>query len=544
MNLTPSGLMPLTNTDLAVSLEEYAALLELSGASYYSARAFRRAAELVRANPLPVAQLVREGRARSLRGIGPGIEARLAELIESGRIAELDELRRTVSPELAAFGRLHGFAPKRFITIGAELGIHTVAELQAAAAEGRLQEVRGVGPSTEAKITAALETPRSHAHGNLRLSDAHALSSRLAAALGGIAAGEPRRWKDSPGRLAIVVPSERPEEVRAAFVALPEIVALLEPDLGVSPDGTPVELVVAPPSRLGTALFRATGSPEYVAALEPLPDAPDEVAIYRMLGLPYAPPELRELPAPGALTGLVAQEEIRGDLHCHSTWSDGKATIREMAEAAKAHGYEYLAICDHTKNVRVVPGLDGDGLRRQAIEIQEVNAVLAPFRILRGVECDILPSGNLDLPDDVLAELDWVQISLHAGQRAPNHELTARVTHAMHHPAARCLSHPTGRIIGHRPENALDLERTIEAALETGVALEVNGLPDRLDLSSDHVRVVIEAGVEIVCSSDAHSIAGLDNMLYAVHTARRGHATTANVVNAKSLDSLLRHEHA
>jgi DNA polymerase (family 10) len=333
---------------------------------------------------------------------------------------------------------------------------------------------------------------------------------------------------------------ERPDEVRAAFSALPEIVALIDHDLGVSLDGTPVELVIARPELLGTALLRATGSPEYVAALEPLPDAPDEETLYRKLGLAYAPPELRELPLPLRPPTLVEPEAIRGDLHCHSNWSDGRATIREMAEAAKARGYDYLAICDHTTNVRVVPGLDADGLRRQAIEIEAANVALAPFRVLRGVECDILPSGELDLPDDVLDELDWVQISLHAGQRAPRKELTARVTHAMRHPAARCLSHPTGRIIGHRPENALDLERTIETALETGVALEVNGLPDRLDLSGEHVRVAIDAGAEIVCSSDAHSTAGLESMRYAVHTARRGHATASDVVNTRTLDLVLR----
>ena len=529
-----------TNETLSASLDEYAVLLELAGANSYSVRAFRRAAELIRTTGLPVAELVRDGRARSLRGIGPGIEARLGELVDSGRIAELEELRQTVSPELAAFGRLHGFAPGKFVEIGAALGIHTVDDLRAAAAAGRLREVRGVGPKLEARIVAALESPAPQARRRLRLSEARALSSQLATALGGLPAGESRRWADSPGRLAIVVPSERPDEVRAAFSALPEIVALIDHDLGVSLDGTPVELVIARPELLGTALLRATGSPEYVATLEPLPDAPDEETLYRKLGLPYAPPELRELPHPLRPPNLVEPEAIRGDLHCHSNWSDGRATIREMAEAAKARGYDYLAICDHTTNVRVVPGLDADGLRRQAIEIEAANVALAPFRVLRGVECDILPSGELDLPDDVLDELDWVQISLHAGQRAPRKELTARVIHAMRHPAARCLSHPTGRIIGHRPENALDLERTIETALETGVALEVNGLPDRLDLSGEHVRVAIDAGVEIVCSSDAHSTAGLESMRYAVHTARRGHATAADVVNTRPPGILLR----
>jgi DNA polymerase (family 10) len=309
----------------------------------------------------------------------------------------------------------------------------------------------------------------------------------------------------------------------------------------VTLEGVPVELVLTPPGAFGTALVRATGSPDYVASLAPLPDAPDEETVYRLLGRPYLPPELRELPAPaGAPPALVELGQIRGDLHCHTVWSDGKASVLEMGEAARALGYEYLAICDHTSNLKVVPGLTADDLRRQGQEIAAANVQLAPFRVLRGTECDILPDGSLDLPDDVLAELDWVQISLHAGQRAPRRELTARVTHAMRHPAARCLSHPTGRLIGHRPENALDLDATIETALETGVALEVNGLPDRLDLSGEHVRHALAAGVTIVCSTDGHAPASLGYMPLSVHTARRGGATPADVLNTRPLEEILR----
>jgi DNA polymerase (family 10) len=211
-----------------------------------------------------------------------------------------------------------------------------------------------------------------------------------------------------------------------------------------------------------------------------------------------------------------------------------------MGLAARDRGYEYLAICDHTPNVTVVPGLDADALRRQAEEIAAASEELAPFRVLRGAECDIRRDGTLDLPDDVLAELEWVQLSLHAGQREPRRELTARVTEAMRHPAVRCLSHPTGRLIGHRPENALDLERTFEVALETGVALEVNGLPDRLDLRDEHVRAAIAARVPLVCSTDAHSVNGLANMALSVHTARRGGARREDVLNTKPPAEILR----
>jgi DNA polymerase (family 10) len=528
-----------SNDELAAALDEYAALLDVSGANSYATRAYRRAAGLIRETPADVAALIREGHVRRLRGIGPGIEQRLTELVETGRIAELDELRDSVSLELAAFGRMHGFAAKRFVGIGAALGIRTVAELRDAAERGRLREVPGIGPSTEASILAALDAPSRRPAGGLLLHQAREICARIAAGLDGIAAGDTRRWADTPARLAVVVATDSPDKVRARFADLPEIVALIEPAIGVTVDGTAVELVTTPAAELGTALVRATGSPEYVAALEPLPPAPDEESLFRQIGRPYVPPELREQPASSTPDDLVETEGIRGDLHCHTTWSDGRATVRELAEAAMARGYDYVAVCDHTENVGVVPGLDAEALRRQAAEIEAVNADVAPFRVLRGIECDILADGRLDLPDDVLAELDWVQISVHAGQRTPRSELTKRVVHAMHHPAARCLSHPTGRIIGHRPENQLDLERTIEAALKTGVALEVNGLPSRLDLSGAHVREAISAGVRIVCSSDAHSVAGLDSMLYAVHTARRGGAPRSAVLNTRGVDELL-----
>ena len=529
---------PLDNAAVAARLDEYAALLELAGAGYYQARAYRRAAATVRTLPAPVTELVSAGRARELRGIGPGIETRLRELVETGDIAELRELERTLSPELAALGRLLGFGAKRGADIGQALGIRTGEELLVAARDGRLREVPGIGPKIEARIREALE--RGERRAPLRpllIHRARPLVESLAAQLGGVAAGDPRRWKDASSRLAVAVAAEDPEPVRARFAALPEIVTLAAPDLGVTVEGVPVELVVAPPAAFGTALVRATGSPEWVTAHEPLPDAPDEAAVFRALGIDVVPPELREACAtPGPLVEL---SEIRGDLHAHTTWSDGRASVLEMAEAARALGHEYLAICDHSPAVRVVPGLDADQLRRQGEEIARANELLAPFRVLRGLECDIRRDGSLDAPDDVLAELDWVQLSLHAGQRLPRAELTALVTEAMRHPAVRCLSHPTGRLIGHRPENALDLGRAFEVALEAGVALEVNGLPDRLDLSGEHVREAIAAGVKIVCSTDAHSVVGLGNMELSVRTARRGGATAADALNTRPLAEVL-----
>jgi DNA polymerase (family X) len=532
------------NRQIADRLDAFATLLELGDANPYTARAYRRAAETIRGATAPVAELVPSGRARELRGIGPGIEARLRELVETGEIAELAELERELAPDLVGLGRYLGLGAKRSVELARALGVRTADELREAAAAGRLRTVPGIGPKTEARLLEALarETEPRPPRG-LLLSRAWELVGGVAAALDGEAAGDVRRWRDSCERLAVVCAVPDPHSVLARFAALPQVVAVVEQGerraVGVTVEGVPVELVAAEPERFGTALVRATGSPAYVAALEPLPDAPDEEALYRALDLPWCPPELREEPFRGEPPALVEPEDIRGDLHCHTTWSDGRASVEEMGRAARERGYDYLAICDHTPAVGAVRGLTGDEVRRQAEEIAAANELLAPFRVLRGIECDILPDGRLDLPDDVLAELEWVQASVHGGQRMPRRELTKRVEEALRNPYVRCLSHPKGRYINRRPENALDLERIFDVALEERVALEVNGLPDRLDLRGEHVRDALRAGVQIVCSTDAHSVRGLGNMALSVATARRGWATAADVVNTRPLRSIL-----
>jgi DNA polymerase (family 10) len=532
----------LENATIAERMEAFASLLELSGSSFYTSRAYRRAAETIRETKAPIAELVRTGRVQELRGIGPGIAARLQELVETGRIAELDELERHVQPELVGLGRFLGVAPKRMVEIGTALGVRTADEFRVAAHAGRLQSVPGIGPQTEQRLLAALDRERQPQKQGLLLNRARALLEEIADALGGEIAGDPRRWADTSYDLAVVCSSARPEDVLDDFERLPAIVSVVEREqrraFGVTVEGVPVELVVAEPERFGTELVRATGARAYVEAIEPLPAAADEKGFYAALGIPWCPPELREQPFRGEPPPLVELADIRGDLHCHTTWSDGKASVLEMASAARDLGYEYLAICDHTQNVRVVPGLAADDLRRQGEEIATANEELAPFRILRGTEVDIRRDGELDLPDDVLAELDWVQLSLHAGQRERGDTLTKKVTEAMRHPAVTCLSHPKGRLINHRPPNALDLERVFEVALETGVALETNGLPNRLDLSGPEVKLAIEAGVPICASTDAHSVRGLGNMRLCVATARRGWATAADVVNTRPLGEL------
>jgi DNA polymerase (family X) len=528
------------NAQIADRLDALASLLELQEANPYTSRAYRRAADTIRGAGMTVADLVQSGRVRELRGIGAGIEARLRELVETGEIAELAELERELAPDLVGLGRYLGLSAKRAVELARALDVRTADELREAAADGRLRNVPGIGPKTEALLREALAREGAPRRG-LLLSSALELVGGIAVALRGEVAGDVRRWRDSCSHLAVV---STDIDALDRFAELPHIVAVIERDerraVGVTIEGVPVELVVCSDREFGTALVEATGSPAYVAALEPLPSGASELDVYSALGVPWCPPELREAPFDGEPPALVSQDQIRGDLHCHTTWSDGRASVEEMGRAARDHGYEYLAICDHTPAVGAVQGLGPDDVRRQAEEIVAANEVLAPFRILRGIECDILPDGRLDLPDDVLADLDWVQASVHGGQRMPRSEMTARVLEALRNPYVSCLSHPTGRYINRRPENALDLERVFELVLEERIAVEVNGLPLRLDLSGEHIREALAAGVRIVCSTDAHSIVGLDNMRFSVATARRGWATAADVVNTGPLSEILR----
>jgi DNA polymerase (family X) len=532
----------LTNAQIADRLALFATLLELADTSPFAVRAYVRAAELVRSTPTSVADLVRSGRVRDLRGVGPSIEAKLKELVETGEIAELRELERDVRPELVAYGRVLGIGAGRMLSIARNLDLETVAEFREAVASGRLREVRGIGPTTENQIRAALESGPQVRRG-VTITRSRALAGAIATALGGEIAGAPRRFGELAYELSVVCPSDDPECVVGRFASLPAIVTLLERDdrraVGLTVEGIPVTLVVSSPATFGTELLRATGSAEYVESLGALPAAASEEELYARLGLEFCPPELRELPGVTPPADLVDRSDVRGDLHCHTTWSDGRSTVHEMAVAAEARGYEYLAICDHTPNVGVVHGLSADELRRQGEEIAQANELVAPFRVLRGVECDIRADGSLDAEDSVLAELDWVQLSLHAGQRRSGPDLTRMVTEAMRHPAVRALSHPKGRILNYRPENALDLDEVFSVAIETGVALEVNGLPDRLDLSAAHVREALEAGVELVLNSDAHSAGGLEALELALATARKGSTGVGSVVNCRPVDEVL-----
>jgi DNA polymerase (family X) len=531
-----------SNGTIADQLALFAALLDVAGASTFSSRAYRRAADVIREAPVSVADLVRAGRARDLRGIGPGIELRLLELVETGRIAELAELESEIAPDVVGLGQLLGLSTQRTLDIAHALNIRSAEEFRAAIESGLLCSVPGIGPARDARIRANLAQGPAIRRG-LTLNRSRLLTQAIASVIAGEPAGDPRRYCELSFGLAVVCAADDKSDVLRRFERQAQIVTIIERSeqraVGVTVEGVPITAVVAEPARFGTELIRWTGSAPYVESLGPLPDGADEASVFAALGLPWRPPELRELPLEPVPGDLIERADVRGDLHCHTTWSDGKATVEEMGAAARELGHEYLAVCDHTPNVRVVAGLSSDELQRQGEEIEQANERLRPFRLLRGVECDILPDGSLDLDDAVLSELDWVQISLHAGQRRPGRELTHIVCEAMRNPHVKALSHPKGRILNHRPENELDLDAVFEVAVETGVALEINGLPDRLDLSSVNARKAIRAGVRLVLSSDAHSPRGLSNLDLSVGVARRAGATVADIVNTAPQAQLL-----
>ena len=432
---------------------------------------------------------------------------------------------------------MHGFGARLGSQIATALGIRTVDELRAAAAAGRLREVPGIGPRTEERIREALERGGAAAERPLLLHRARALSEQLAAALGGIPAGDARRWREASTRLAVVVVTERPDEVRARFQALPEIVTLAEPDLGVTLEGVPVELVLAPPETLGTALVRATGSPEYVASLGPLPEAPDEETVYRLLGLPYLPPELRELPPPpGEPPALVELEQIRGDLHCHTVWSDGKATVLEMGEAARALGYEYLAICDHTSNLKVVPGPDrgrppspGRGDRRRERAAGAVPGA-ARHRVRH-------PPRRLARPPRRHPRRARLGADLAARRPARAAAGADRARDPRDAPPGGALPQPPDRAPDRPPprERARprrdDRDRTRDRRRARGERPARPARPER----RARPRVRSRPASAIVCSTDGHAPASLGYMPLSVHTARRGGATAADVLNTRPL---------
>ena len=553
------------NGDLADRFEQLADLSEILGEQSFRVAAYRRAAVRIRDTASSVAELALEGKAKELPDIGKTIEAKVVEFVETGDMEALAKRRDQVPGEVSSFMRLPGLGPKTAARIWHELGVTTIAELKTAAEEQRLRTLSGLGATTEAKILKALaeghggDEPRRGLLGK-GLPVVREVVETLRehpAAIDVSEAGSTRRRRETFRDLDVIATATDPAALTGHFVRLPwvlEIVAHGDTKATViTKQGLRLDLRVVPPESYGDLLQHFTGSKEHNVALREQAQRNglsiseygvtvvetgevhtfrDEESLYAFLGYSYIPPELREnggeleAARTGELPELVALGDLRGEMHCHSTWSaDGKATIEEMATAAAARGYEFLCLTDHSHYLR-----DGK-IEAQWHEIEELNARLDSFRILRGVEANITAKGVVDVPDEVLAELDWVVASLHTSlDRDP----TERVLAAIDNPHVDCIGHLTGRRLSRRPGAELDLDRVVARAAETGTALEINSQPDRLDMRDAHARLAGAAGVMIPINTDAHSTGALGYAEFGVGQARRAWLTKQQVLNTRS----------
>ena len=588
------------NAEVAGLLEEFADLLEAQGVEY-KPNAYRRAAENVRDHPRAIADLAAEGGEEAVTEIdrvGDAIASKIVEYLETGEIGELEELREELPVDMAALTRVEGVGPKTVGTLYEELGITTLEELEAAAEAGRIQQVKGFGAKTEQNILDNLAFAR-EAGQRQRLGDARPLAEEVIGYLDHEpvveridVAGSIRRWKDTIGDVDVLIASADGEAVVDLFADWPdadEVIEAGEQKASVRVDGIRVDLRVVVPEEFGSALQYFTGSKAHNVTLRNLAidrglklneygvfdvselrsdgqsDASDDVSevkdpdgsqrvgerlggaeeseMYGALDLPVIPPEMREdtgeieAALEDDLPDLLAEGEIRGDLHTHTEWSDGANTIAEMVRGAADRGYEYHCVTDHAEG----PGVFGDtGLTDEEVheQAEAVAAVRedADIDVFHGVEANIDADGEVTTSDDLLADLDIVIASPHAA--LDQGEATDRLIRAVEHPHVDVLGHPTGRLINQRPGLEVDFERLAEAAVAADTALEVNANPARLDLHGDAVRAAVEAGATIAINTDAHSPPEFDNVRYGVHTARRGWAEAADVVNARDADGV------
>jgi DNA polymerase (family 10) len=562
------------NADVADQFDLLADLLELEGAESFRVLAYRRAATRMRETSGSVAQLALDGRAKELQGIGKTIEEKIVQIVEEGEIEALTKRKGSVPPDVVRFMRLPGLGPKTAARIWRELGISTIDELKAAAESERLRTLTGLGAKSEEKILKALAFQEENPDTGRRLlgDGLPAVQAVVAvlrehpAAVHVSEAGSVRRRKETFRDLDIIATATDPAELTAYFVQLPWVVDVVAHGdtkaTVLSNEGLRFDLRVVPPESYGNLLQHFTGSKDHNVALRE--DAvrrglsiseygvttvetgdvfktEDEDKLYEFLGYQPIPPELRE--SSGELEAakrhelpeLVQLSDLRGDLHTHTHWSaDGKNTLEEMVAAALERGYEYYGITDHSHYLR-----DGR-LAQQLEEIEEMRERYPKLQILAGVEANIRTNGEVDVPEEELARLDWVVASVH---NAPENRPTERVLEAMQNPYVDCIGHLTGRRIGTRGPRDVDVERVIAGALEAGCFLEINGQPDRLDLRDVHARAAKEAGLKLVVNSDGHQIRAQNYVELGIGQARRGWLTKEDVLNTrtwKQLDKLRR----
>ncbi|NBC18340.1 MAG: DNA polymerase/3'-5' exonuclease PolX [Bacteroidetes bacterium] len=553
----------MTNKSIASLLSETATLVEIAGGNAFRARAFQRAARTLEQLDESVATLLAEDRLTDISGIGAGLAAQIGELVDRGSFEARDDLLASLPPGLLDLTRVRGLGPKRIRQIWQELDVTTLDALEDAAQSGRLAELDGFGPKTQQNVLESLDQLRAYA-GRRRYAEAVGLVEPILAALREadvIVRAEPsgplRRQMETVAGADLLVATTTPKAVRAVAADL-GLALTPRPDgddlvfTGTVDDDFPLRLRIVAPERFGTAWWWQTGSSEHCAAFEERYGAPaavaDEPDLYATVDLEVVPPALREgrneleAAARHALPDLITTESLHGTLHNHSTYSDGAHSLREMAEAARARGYSYFGICDHSQSLQIANGLSVDAVQEQQAEVRALNETFAddggpPFRIFSGIESDILPDGSLDYDDDILASFDFIVASVHTRFSMSTDEATARIIRAVRNPYTTILGHPTGRLLLRRDGYAIHHEPVIEACAEHGVAIELNANPYRLDLDWRWIRAATEQGVLIAINPDAHSIDQLDYMRWGVRAAQKGWLTAEQCLNAKPLDA-------
>ena len=565
--------MPVHNAEIAAMFDQTAELLEIKGDNPFRTRAYRRAARVLESLPKSVAAMLREGEdLAQLPGIGEDLASKIATIVETGKFDRLESLKRELPGDLGEIAAIPGLGPKRVKLLIENLGVRSIEDVRRAARRGRLGELPGFGPKLQQNILAALAKPVAAKRFKLPFAEAEAgaLIDWLSRGLDGgrvVAAGSFRRRRDTVGDLDILATTAHAAPVGDRLVEYENVALALAHGptrtTVVLRSGIQVDLRVVKEESYGAALMYFTGSKAHNIALRNIANdrgwklneyglfdedraiaGETEEGIYKKLGLQFVPPELREdrgeiaLAQKNALPHLVQLSDIRGDLHVHSNWSDGNATIAEMAQAAKARGYAYMALTDHSRRVTIAHGLDRARMLRQMDEIDRLNAKLRSFTVLKGVEVDILADGSLDLPDEVLSRLDIVIAAVHYKFDLSRDEQTERIIRAMDNRHVSILAHPTGRLIEERAPYDIDMDRVMKAAKERGCCLELNAEPDRLDLTDVAAKAAKELGVQIAISTDAHSTAGLAYMRYGVDQARRGWLEPSDVINTRPLREL------
>lgn len=567
--------MTIHNQEIAEQLGRAADLLEIGGGDAFRVRAYRRAAQTIAGLSQSLADQVANGDdLTKLPGIGSSIAEKIASIVETGQLPQLDELEQQLPAELSEVMELAGLGPKRVKALHDALGIDSLADLQRAVNEQRVRELDGFGRKTEETIAAHLDRYQGQER-RTRLLEAEQIARSLSAdlrAVQGVArltiAGSFRRRKETVGDLDVLVTAASDSPVMARFTGHEEVDEIVSQGdtraTVVLRSGMQVDLRLVPEAAYGAALHYFTGAKAHTIAVRRMAGerglkineygvfrgdrriaGRSEEEVYASVDLPYIEPVLREnrgeieAAQEGRLPALVELAAIRGDLHCHTRASDGNESLRAMAEAAAERGYDYLAITDHSQHMSVAHGLDARRLREQIEQIDRLNDELAGrITLLKSAEVDILDDGALDLPDSVLAELDLCICSLHSKLDLGRDEQTERVLRAMDNPYFSILGHPRGRLIGEREPYELDLERVLEAAAERGCFLEVNAQPKRLDLSDADCRLAKEAGVRVAISTDAHNSAHFDYIRFGVDQARRGWLEAEDVINTKPLAEL------